>query len=215
MILMPSNHSSPPVHFFAGRYPGRIAWLIGPSAVRKTKIREWIPVALDNDAFASYASERPWDLEAWRSMIQWSRMLKQKPMWALVPDVVADKEATLAKWEMHAQEVIHAGIKTAFAVQDGMEPKDVPSNADVVFVGGSTEWKWRTVTTWCESFPRVHVGRVNGIRRLWQCERIGVESVDGTGWFRDSDEGQRIDDIERWLKGDMTGAESHGEFIFQ
>ncbi len=76
------------------------------------------------------------------------------------------------------------GWPLAFAVQDGMTVEDVPGDADVIFVGGSTEWKWRTVAMWCAAFQRVHVGRVNTYRRLWECHDAGAESIDGTGWTR-------------------------------
>ena len=33
----------------------------------------------------------------------------------------------------------------------------------------------------------VHVGRVNSMKRLRVCEDLGVDSVDGTGWFRARD----------------------------
>ena len=54
----------------------------------------------------------------------------------------------------------------------------------VVFVGGTTAWKWKTLRTWTENFPRVHVGRVNTDRMLWMAHECGAESCDGTGWFR-------------------------------
>ena len=76
------------------------------------------------------------------------------------------------------------GWPAAFAVQDGMTSGDVPAEADVVFVGGSTAWKRRTMHEWCDHFPRVHVGRVNTGRWLWECDEAGAESCDGTGWFR-------------------------------
>jgi hypothetical protein len=65
-----------------------------------------------------------------------------------------------------------------------MTPQDVPSDADVIFVGGSTDWKRRTMSMWCEVFDRVHVGRINTERWLWECDEAGAESCDGTGWFR-------------------------------
>jgi hypothetical protein len=65
------------------------------------------------------------------------------------------------------------------------EVSDVPYNADIVFIGGSTSWKWRTLRTWTGAFPRVHVGRVNSRRLLEMAENCGAESCDGTGWFRD------------------------------
>src|SRR5208283_317973 len=76
------------------------------------------------------------------------------------------------------------GFTPAFAVQDGMTPRDVPLGAGVVFVGGSTKWKRQTLEVWCGGFPRVHVARINTERWLWRCYALGAESCDGTGWFR-------------------------------
>jgi hypothetical protein len=102
---------------------------------------------------------------------------------------------------MHHSEAGQYGWPLAFAVQDGMTPSDVPGNAEVVFVGGTTKWKWDTAEMWAKSFPRVHVGRVNEVRRLWQCADLGIEPVDGTGWFRDSEDGRRIPQLVGFLEG--------------
>ena len=66
-----------------------------------------------------------------------------------------------------------------------MTPEDVPRNADVVFVGGTTEWKWRTIAMWCNAFQDVHIGRVNTYLRLVECHEAGAKYCDGTGWNRD------------------------------
>ncbi len=200
MIFMPSNHSGAEVHYLAGRFPGKVGWLIGPSAIRKTKLRHWIPYACDNDAFSSWSSNREWNEAEWIAMLDWTRMCEFKPMWALIPDVVADKKRTLENWEKYYPVAVSYRYKLAFAVQDGMTPDDVPINADVVFVGGSTEWKWKTVSTWTQNFKRVHVGRVNSIDRLWLCEDLGVESVDGTGWFRDPSNSSKFPAVLDWME---------------
>lgn len=201
-MVMPANHSSPAVHYWAGAYPGKIGWLVGPSAMPKTKLREWMPFALDNDAYGAFTSGQPWNEEAWRSMLKQIWHSRRSPLWALVPDVVADREATLAKWVQFLPVVNAFGFVPAFAVQDGMTPADVPAAAKVIFVGGTTQWKWRTVKQWVSNFPRVHVGRVNSLEKLWFCEEIGVESVDGTGWFRDSEHNGKAKLLEIWMKGE-------------
>jgi len=65
-----------------------------------------------------------------------------------------------------------------------MIPGDVPENAEVIFVGGSTEWKWKTMPIWCREFERVHAARVNTYRLLWMAHDCGAESCDGTGFTR-------------------------------
>lgn len=88
--------------------------------------------------------------------------------------------------------------------------EDVPSDADVIFVGGSTEWKRQAIVPWCQRFPRVHVGRINTDKWLRYCEAAGAESVDGTGWFRGRLMGNGVDtgqakELTEWL------AETSGE----
>lgn len=207
MMLMPANASNSLVHYLAGRHPGKIGWLVGPSARSKTKLRPWMPYALDNDAFGSFSGGHEWSESEWLEMLKWARSSAITPMWSLVPDVVADKKATLAKWDQYAGTVDRFGFAKAFAVQDGMVPSDVPVGASVVFVGGTTEWKWRTLPMWSSAFPRVHVGRVNELRRLWTCEDFGVESVDGAGWFRGTQDGRQGRAIQAWIEGyrDSTG----------
>ena len=205
MMVMPANNSSAIVHYWAGAYPGSVGWLIGPRAAAKSKVRPWLPYALDNDAYSAFTSGAEWDESAWREMLTWARWQASKPRWAIVPDVVADAAGTLRNWLRYSGEVAAHGFPLAFAVQDGMTPSDVPSGAAVVFVGGSTPWKWRTVPMWAQAFPRVHVGRVNSPEKLWHCHDLGVESVDGTGWFRAGEGEGKQGRLERFFRGERDG----------
>lgn len=189
-------------HYYAGRYPGKVGMLLGPSYFAKQAIRKWMPYALDNDAFTAWRNKTQWDKQAWEAMLQRAKLTGIAPLWVLVPDVVADRQATLESWERYAPIASKYGWPLAFAVQDGMTLSDVPHDAQVVFVGGTTEWKWRTLPMWAESGRRVHVGRVNELHRLWTCERLGVESVDGSGWFRGTDQGRQGRLIELWINGE-------------
>lgn len=203
MMVMPSNHSSALIHYLAGKHPSRIGWLIGPTGLAKTKLRDWMPFACDNDAFSAWANEKEWDYLAWINMLKKITSLRQSPRWVLVPDVVAEREKTILAWEKYAPEASTFGFPLAFAVQDGMTPKDVPIKADVVFVGGTTEWKWNNLRLWTDNFIRVHVGRVNSLNKLRLCERLNVESVDGTGWFRDGDGGQSQRELRHWFENEI------------
>ena len=82
-----------------------------------------------------------------------------------------------------------------------MTPEDVPSDADVVFVGGSDEWKFPNLRVWTSNFPRVHCARVNSQQKIEMCEKLGCESVDGTGWFRDPSRNDKIPMLERFIEG--------------
>jgi hypothetical protein len=179
MIVMPANNTGIVIGWLAGRFPGGIGHLFSPGAQRGPF--QFMPYALDNGAFAAGDA---WEEAPWFDLMEWAKLSGQRPLWSIVPDVVADRLRTLRKWNLYAPQLQKYGWPLAFAVQDGMVAADVPSGADVVFVGGSTEWKWATAEMWCKEFPRVHVGRVNTYRRLWDCHDWGAESCDGTGWTR-------------------------------
>ena len=181
MLVMPSNNSGIRLGYLCGRYPGRIGHLYSPGAQRGPY--DFVPYALDNGAYSAFTAGTSWDPRPWFALLEWSKLSGQQPRWVLVPDVVANAESTKFMWEIYAQRAAKYG-PLAFAVQDGMQPKDVPTEAEVVFVGGTTDWKWATLAEWCSAFPRVHVGRVNTLKRLLQAEKAGAESCDGTGWMR-------------------------------
>lgn len=204
LMVMPSNNSDAIIHYWAGRYPGRIGWLLGPSGMQKTKLREWIPFALDNDAFAAWTKGTPWNESMWLSMLDTLRHDTDfTPRWVLVPDVVADRDATLRKWDKYSGIAEQFGWPLAMAVQDGMTPEDVPEGC-VIFVGGTTKWKWDSVEMWASTNHRVHVGRVNEVSKLVLCEKLGVESVDGTGWMRGTGGGRQAKALADWLEGGST-----------
>lgn len=181
-MVMPSNNTSVLVRQLGRLFPGRMGNLIGPGGWREPS--HYLPYALDNGAFAAWTKKEPWDEEAFIDLLDKARKARISPMWVAVPDVVADAKATKEKWREWAPEIRDLGFALAFVVQDGMTRQDVPDDATVIFVGGSTDWKWSTLAGWCAWFPWVHVGRVNTLKRLVECEQRGCQSVDGTGWFR-------------------------------
>lgn len=160
---------------------GKLGNLFSPKSQRKPISKIW---ALDNGRFISYKNSTTWDLNSYIKLLEWACIQDTAPQWVLVPDVVANKEETLKEWDKYLPLIMKYNFTPAIAVQDGMLPSDIPNEAKVIFVGGSTKWKWSTLELWCTNFKRVHVGRVNGIKQLTACLLNGVESVDGTGWFR-------------------------------
>lgn len=182
MRVMPSNNGKALIHYWAGAYPGLLGHLYGLDGFRGPF--PWLPYALDNGAFPAFTKGKAWDSGGFLRLLDRAAAAQQAPLWVAVPDVVADRRATLSAWELWAPRVRGYGWPLAFVVQDGMKPADVPADADVVFVGGTTTWKRRTVPMWCREFTRVHVGRINTERWLWYCDHHGAESCDGTGWMR-------------------------------
>lgn len=195
-MRMLAGQSNPLWHYAAAAYPGKVGLLMGPSYFKKQRIQRWMPYVLDNDAFTLRDN---WSESAWLEMLEWARMSQYKPQWILVPDKVGNCEETIRLWHKYLPIAKSFGWPVAFAVQDGISVSDVP-DADVVFVGGTTEWKWKNIEQW-NIFKRVHVGRVNSIFRVWQCQDLGYESVDGTGWFRDPSNPEKLPALEEWMQG--------------
>lgn len=183
------------------KYKTSVGFLIGPSYLSRVKPKKFMPFALDNDAFMAWQKKKVWDVEAWREMLKYVRMTGIKPLWCAVPDVVTDRQGTIDNWRRYAPEIQSLGWVAAFCVQDGMTPDDVPEDAGIVFVGGSDGWKFPNLKMWTTNFPRVHCARVNAPQMIESCERLGCESVDGTGWFRDPSRKDKLPAIERFIDG--------------
>ena len=101
------------------------------------------------------------------------------------PDVVADARGTLKRWRHWAQAIHAHGYPAAFVAQDGLQPHQIPRDAQAVFIGGSTEWKLGpdALAIIHEAKRRhlwVHIGRVNSVTRLKRFTLAGADSADGT-----------------------------------
>jgi len=199
MIVMPSNNVGFQAGKLFGTFPGRLAHLMTTDNVMEPKDKT--PWALDNGCYAASLHDRTWSERNF--YIYLDKYAVNNPIWVVVPDKVGDKNATLELWERHASVVAAYGVPLAFAAQDGMTPGDVPGNADIVFLGGTTSWKWNNLTTFTSAFPRVHVGRVNTYRLLWIAHKGGAESCDGTGWFRGDH--RQLDGLWQYLRESENG----------
>lgn len=108
----------------------------------------------------------------------------------VLPDgtVIGDAAGTLAQFPEWAREIRAAGFPVALVAQDGLETMlgDVPWDlVDVLFIGGSTDWKLSIGARTCVDAARAlgkrtHMGRVNSYRRLALAESWGVDTADGT-----------------------------------
>ena len=205
MIVMPSNNAGIVAGWLFGRFPGRMGHLYSVGGL--SRLHSFVPFALDNGRFPAWENKCEWDEEAYLGMLDRVVNMGGKPMWLLVPDVVGDAAATLMEWDKWAHRLTQYRWPLAFAVQDGMNPENVPKEAEVVFVGGSTEWKRKTMYDWCDQFDRVHVGRINTNKWLWECDQAGVESCDGTGWFRGDQ--QQLDGLIDYLERSTLGLGDH------
>lgn len=99
------------------------------------------------------------------------------------PDAVGDAAMTIGLYEEWAHRF--TGWKVAFVAQDGQEDLEFPPQFDVLFIGGTTEWKLSSaaldVIKRAQDLGKwVHVGRVNSLKRVKHFMIAGVDSVDGT-----------------------------------
>lgn len=189
-MVMPANQTNELVHLWSALYGG-VGHLYTPA--RKERIRPWLPYALDNGRYAEVDNNLPFDEVGFVAFIDGFAVREIRPMWLAVPDVPFDGAATIEWWNKWALILVMHDIPLALCVQDGMTPEDVDAleiQPEVIFLGGSTEWKWKTVPMWADyckrTGKRLHVGRVNTQipAKLEWLAGLGVESIDGSGWFR-------------------------------
>lgn len=214
MIVMVSNCTSWRTHYLQGRYGG-MGLLLPPDGMRGPYPH--LPFyAIDNGAFPAWTNGEPWNEGKFLKALEWTVGRPVRPQWIVVPDVVTDAEATFELWHRWKDKVASYGAPLAFAAQDGMKPSDLATHGvepDVVFIGGSTDWKMSTLGEWCAEFPRVHVGRINSLRGLMACHEHGAESCDGTGWFRGSH--TQLDGLITYLRDYGEGPKPHRMFFPQ
>ena len=105
---------------------------------------------------------------------------------ATAPDVVGDAAATLQLSRPYLAQIRQFGYPAALVAQDGLENEVIPwSEFDVLFIGGTTEWKLGPAAAEIvrEAKARgkwVHMGRVNSRKRMRYADSIGCDSTDGT-----------------------------------
>jgi hypothetical protein len=165
-----------------------------------------VPWAMDNGRYSAWSKGRPWNEARYLATLEKARTAAAAPHWIAVPDVVADALRTAQEWQHWTARLRDLGIEwpLAMCVQDGMTPAsvlEIQPQPDVVFVGGTKTWKWRTLWGWCQRFPRVHVGRCGSYQQLVNAHRCGAESCDGTGFFRGSQGTYRsLKELVRYLE---------------
>lgn len=171
LLLIAKSDSQLPDH-------PRIGTLVTPSNGAIPGKRPW---AADNEAYVGF------NLGAWTRMLE---RISPMPgcLFAAVPDVVGDHDATLDLWRRYRYTVQAWGLPPAFVAQDGCT--EIPDEAAAVFIGGTTDWKLSNrARRLVEGEERwVHVGRVNGARRAKLFASWGADSIDGTSMARFTDE---------------------------
>ena len=163
--------------------------------------------ACDNDVYNNRNDPEWWCREGEK---RWLKMLdtisgEHLPLWAALPDVYGDWLRTLERGWHYREELLSRGIRVAIALQNGIGDwsEALALSPDAVFVGGSTEWKWKYAEEICAYFqPRgiwVHIARVSGYLKARESLRIGADSIDGTGWMRNP--GRNLPELLQELDG--------------
>lgn len=147
------------------------------------RLPDGVPWAADSGCFnrKTYVGD-----EAYLAWLAERATHADRCVFATVPDVVADHEATLAMFPAMAKRIDDLGYPVAFVAQDGASIETIPwDEIDALFIGGSTDWKvsetaYELVAEAKRRERWVHVGRVNSLRRLRAFAFAGADSADGT-----------------------------------
>lgn len=166
--------------------------LISATGVHRS---EGFPYAIDNGAWTAFQQGRPFDSASFERVI-WTH--GKGADWIVVPDVVADRVASLrltSWWLPHLDR-----FRLLVAVQNGMVPADVRPWLGPrcgIFLGGDTAWKLETMRSWGDVARAAgcyyHVARVNSARRIARAQEAGADSFDGTSASQFSDSLGRLD----------------------
>jgi len=143
------------------------------------------PWAADTGLFSA-KGERAFNLDSYLAWLD--SQDASTCLFATAPDKICDPVETLRRSAPVFAAIRERGYKPAFVAQDGLEhiADQIPwDDFDVLFIGGSTEWKLGPAAAALvrEAKSRgklVHMGRVNSERRYQYAARIGCDSVDGT-----------------------------------
>lgn len=127
-----------------------------------------------------------WEQGKWWRFLSANAHAADTCLFAVAPDVVGDAAATLERSAPWLPKIRALGYPAAFVAQDGLESLPVPwGDFDVLFIGGTTDWKLGAharalVGEAKRRGKRVHMGRVNSERRYHYAMSIGCDSADGT-----------------------------------
>lgn len=146
---------------------------------------------LDNGAFYLWQEGKPFDERKFLDLLNKVRGFANKPDFGVCPDKVAAGWDSL-EYSMAWRDRLPADWPWYLAVQDGMTPCGVLQVVDRfagLFVGGTSEWKLRSLPGWVhlarQERKQIHVGRVNSLSRAFYVTKVcGADSFDGTSWQR-------------------------------
>ena len=139
--------------------------------------RRW---CFDNDCFNGGFKPMPW-MSSILKLVPYRRTCD----FIVMPDVVGDALATKSLWYKYFPHIKQYKMPLAYVAQNGGGVLDIPEQAKVLFIGGDNEFKLGEEGRICVEKAkarglRVHMGRVNSLKRLRYAKSIGCDTVDGT-----------------------------------
>jgi len=160
----------------------RAGWRLFVSATGVWR-HEGFPYAIDNGAWTAHQKGEEWNRDLFLGVL---KAMGDEADFIVAPDIVAgglDSLERTLEWLPR----LESYRLVLIPVQDGIEASDVESHLSDrvgIFLGGSTEWKERTIPLWGRVARRArcyyHVGRVNSKRRIYLCSSAGADSFDGS-----------------------------------
>lgn len=166
-------------------------WRLMISATGQWKARGFC-YGIDNGAWTYHQLGIPWEPDRWVELVESAGC---EADFVVAPDIVAGGLDSLRLTKLWLPWMDTRVRLTLIPVQDGMTPDDVRpllvghENWRGIFVGGSTEWKVKTLPWWGDLSKELygvylHVGRVNSAKRIGLCAEAGADSFDGTSVTR-------------------------------
>lgn len=138
--------------------------------------------AIDNGAFSSF------DVKAFNALLAREFDRRHNCIFVCAPDVVGSARRTLEVFHRWKTKLIDWPV--ALVAQDGQQDLEIPwDEIKAIFIGGTTEFKLSKHTEQIVKAAKaldkwVHVGRVNTPGRFEYFEKMGADSIDGTGLSR-------------------------------
>ncbi len=179
---------------------GGFGMIIAPQNPKISPIR----YAVDNGAYYCWTRKMPWDEKKFLKLLDRVEKFDRVPDFGCAPDIVAGGLRSL-EFSMSWVDRLPKEFPWYLAVQDGMTEADVAQVIEKfagLFVGGTSEWKMRTLPEWVRlaksKGKKAHVGRVNSLSRAFTaCQVCKADSFDGTNWNRTWDNVKKPDRVIR------------------